>query len=329
MISALARWRKNMAVVLFSTDKDHPWTRRVDIFLIVLITLNVLAVVLESVAAIEARFATAFYLFEIFSVSVFTVEYLTRVWCIVDSPWHPEPLHPVWGRVRYVFSIMALIDLLAIAPFYLGFFVQADLRFLRALRLLRIFKLTRYSSAMTMLFQVFREERRTIGAAMFVLFLLVVIASSLIFLVEHTEQPEKFASIPQAMYWAVITMTTVGYGDVVPQTAFGQVLGALLGVLGVGMVALPAGILASGFSNALHRRETQMAEHIEDALADGHISPEEQQQLNELAERLNLPDNAAKAVLYTVQNKMKKQAESQTCPHCGKAINEPVDDGDR
>ena len=312
---AWAAFRERTAQILFSTNKDDRLARVVDVFLIVLISLNVLAVMLESVKALNDVWGDYFNAFEIFSVAVFSVEYVLRVWSVVDNPWKPDHEHPISGRIKYLMTPMAVIDFLSIAPFLLTVFFQVDLRFLRVLRLLRIFKLTRYSSAMTMLFQVFREEMRTIGAAMFVLFLLVIVASSLMFVLEHEAQPDKFSSIPEALYWAIITMTTVGYGDIVPQTTMGQVVTSILAILGVGMVALPAGILASGFSNAISRREAQMTEQVEHALADGIITEEEEAQLAALAQNLNMPENAAKAVLYTVQNRLK--ANPPNCPHCG------------
>lgn len=311
-----------MAEIMFTARDDDYIARAVDIVLIVLISLNVLAVILESVKSLEAAFQPYFFAFEVFSVIVFTVEYLLRVWTIVDNPWRPCADEPVMGRLRYVFSLMALIDLLAILPFYLGFLIGADLRILRALRLLRIFKLTRYSSAMTLLFQVFREEKRTISAALFVSILLMFVASTLAYLVENQAQPDVFSSIPAAMYWAIITMTTVGYGDMVPVTIVGKFLGALIGLLGLGMVALPAGILASGFNNALHRRRVMLQERISDAMQDGFISEDEQVELDALVQRLNLNPEDARAMQFAIQHQRTKIGQG-LCPHCGKSLMDP------
>ena len=325
--SAYLRARKRTAEILYSADKDDPLTQYVDIALIVLISLNVLAVILESVDSIRQLLEVPFYYFEVCSVAVFTVEYLARLWSVIDNPWHDNHAHPLHGRVRYVFSWFALIDLLAIAPFYLSMFIGADLRILRALRLLRIFKLTRYSSAMTLLLMVFREESRTIGAAMFVSSLLMFVGATLAYIFEHAAQPEVFSSIPAAMYWAVITMTTVGYGDIIPITPFGKLIGAMIGVVGLGMVALPAGILASGFNNALHRRRAMLEERVQDAMEDGEISDAEQEDLDQLVQRLNLNDVDARAIMFAVKHQRAK-VEQGICPHCGKALDDIHDDDD-
>ena len=326
-LSAYLRARKRTAEVLYSADKDDPLTQYVDIALIVLISLNVLAVILESVDSIRQPLEAPFYYFEFFSVTVFTVEYLARVWSVIDNPWHEKRAHPLRGRVRYMFTWFALIDLLAIAPFYLSMFIGADLRILRALRLLRIFKLTRYSSAMTLLLMVFREESRTIGAAMFVSSLLMFVGATLAYIFEHKVQPEVFSSIPAAMYWAVITMTTVGYGDIIPITPFGKLIGAMIGVVGLGMVALPAGILASGFNNALHRRRAMLEERVHDAMEDGEISDAEQVDLDQLVQHLNLNDVDARAIMFAVKHQRAKKDQG-ICPHCGKALDDLHDDDD-
>jgi len=320
-LSFYRRARLRTAEVLFTTSQEDTWSRYIDVGLIVLITLNILAVVLESVKAIHLAAGDFFYAFEVFSVVVFSLEYVARVWSVIDNPWKPDHGHPISGRIKYMFTWMALIDLLAIAPFYIGFFAADDLRVLRALRLLRIFKLTRYSSAMTLLLQVFREESRTIGAAMFVSMLLVFVASTLAFVVEHEAQPEKFSSIPAAMYWAIITMTTVGFGDVVPVTPWGKVLGGFIGIVGLAMVALPAGILASGFDNALHRRRAMLEERVQDALKDGTISPQEEAELDKLVRHLNLNTVDANAIIYAVKHKQ-AQEKFVHCPHCGKSLHD-------
>lgn len=319
------RGRQRTADVLFSRDKDELWTRRVDIALILLITINAIAVIVESVREYRLLWGRYLQAFEVFSVAVFSIEYALRIWSAVDDPWQKRYRDPVKGRLRFASTTMAIIDLLAILPFYLGLIVQLDLRFLRVLRLLRIFKLTRYSGSMTLLFQVLRKEGRTIGAAMFVLLLLLVIASSLAFIIEggSDNSSEAFSSIPAAMYWAIITMTTVGYGDIVPATPLGKVLTAMLAIISVGMVALPAGILASGFTRALQRRREEVEEKIEDALADGVMSAREEVEIEALVKRLDVSAADLHAIKQAVSRDL---GSSLPCPHCGKLPHEPVRD---
>ena len=160
------------------------------------------------------------------------------------------------------------------------------------------------------------------GAAMFVLLLLLVIASSLAFIVEGgSDAPsEAFSSIPAAMYWAIITMTTVGYGDIVPATPMGKVLTAVLSIISVGMVALPAGILASGFTSALERRREEVEVKIEDALADGLLSDQEQAEIDTLVNRLGV----SAADLQAIKEAVQRDQGASPCPHCGKLPHGPV-----
>jgi voltage-gated potassium channel len=288
-----------------------------DRFLIGLILLNVFAIVLESVTSLHARWMPVFHAIEVISVTVFTVEYLARVWSIVDNRWRPEFGHPVSGRLRFVVTPMALIDLLAIAPFWLSMFVTLDLRFLRLVRLLRVLKLTRYSAATNLLFDVMREEARVMGAALFILFLLLMLMASATYYAEHAVQPEAFANIPQAMWWAVITVTTVGYGDVVPVTPVGKLLGAGLGVIGVGMVALPCAILASGFGSALSHRQHDLRRDVDRALDDGAIGDAERRHLLDRAESLSLSEGDLEAI---IENERQGVHGHGVCPHCGKAL---------
>ena len=318
------RARRRTADVLFSRDRDERWTRRVDVALILLITFNVIAVILESVQEYQSLWGAYFHVFEVFSVAIFSIEYVLRLWSAVDDPWQDRYRRAIRGRLRFARTTMAIIDLLAILPFYLALVVQVDLRFLRVLRLLRVFKLTRYSGAMTLLFQVLRGEAGNIGAAMFVLLLMLVIASSLAFMIEgglHTSG--AFSSIPAAMYWAIITMTTVGYGDVVPATALGQLLTGLIAVLSLGMVAIPTGILASGFTSALQRRREQVEGRIEDAFADGSLSAKEATEIETLVERLDVSETEVRAIMEAAR---RHRGAATPCPHCGKLPHDPVSD---
>ena len=228
--------------------------RVIDIFLVVLIILNVAAVVVETVAELRIAYRQYFFGFEIFSVVVFTIEYLVRLWICVEE--RTDNLATPWkSRFRYAFTPYALIDLLAILPFYLAFFVNVDLRFLRMFRLIRIFKLTRYSPALQTFVAVIKNERRSIVAAFLVMLIMLIAASSLIFLVENAVQPEKFGSIPDAMWLAIATLTTVGYGDVTPVTVMGKVLGGIVMLTGIALFVLWTGIFASSFAAELRKRD--------------------------------------------------------------------------
>ena len=241
--------------IIECSDPDDWKGQWFDGFMIVLIITNVIAVILETVAEIAAAHAAFFYAFELFSVTVFSVEYGLRIWSVVENLDEEGFRHPVRGRIKYAMTPMALIDLMAIAPFFLAFILSVDLRFMRIFRLLRLLKLTRYSTAIHTLWAALMSQRRALAAALVIIVILLVFASSIIFLMEKEAQPEAFSSIPAAMWWGLATLTTVGYGDVTPVTAVGKVFGAFIMVLGVGMFALPAGILATGFSNEIRKRE--------------------------------------------------------------------------
>lgn len=223
------------------------------ISIICLIVLNVTAVVLETIWWINARFAHLFDAFEIFSVAVFTVEYILRVWsCTVD----PRFSDPIRGRIRFMRTPLAVVDLLAFLPFYLPF-VLLDMRVLRAVRLFRMFrivKLARYTESVDLFVDVIRMKKDELLLVLVSLLILLLVSSTLMYDVEHDAQPDKFSSIPAAMWWGLVTLATVGYGDVYPVTPAGKLIGSLVVMIGIGLFALPAGILASGFSEAFQRR---------------------------------------------------------------------------
>ncbi|MCX7937193.1 MAG: ion transporter [Chlorobi bacterium] len=227
--------------------------KAIDLALLALIFLNVAAGILETVSSIHERWGWILWWFDAFSVAVFSGEYVLRVWaCTADRRYR----HWLWGRLRFMGTPLAIVDLLAIAPFYLPLlFPHLDLRFLRILRLtFRLLRIIRYSHTLSIFITVAKTERREIAASISVLLILVVLASSLMYYIEHPHQPDKFPDIPSAMWWAIITLTTVGYGDVYPLSPVGKILGGVVALMGIGLVALPTAILSSGFIRELQRR---------------------------------------------------------------------------
>lgn len=245
--------RKSVFRTLETSQGNSGLSRVVDLFLITLIAASVAAVVLESIPSVEARYASLLAAFEIITVSVFSIEYLLRLWSSVERD-SASVRTATQARLRYMTSFHAIIDIVAILPFYLlvlGLTGTVDMRFLRAVRLLRVLKLTRYSAALNMVFITFRENGRALSAAFLILLTVMLLAASGMYFFERESQPEDFGSIPAAMWWAFATLTTVGYGDVTPITVGGKVFGALITVVGIGMVALPTSILASGYTQQL------------------------------------------------------------------------------
>ena len=229
------------------------WGRIFDTFMMVLIVANVVAIVLETLPDL-AVYSDAFFTFEVISVAIFTVEYVLRVWsCTANIA--DGYAHPLRGRLKYIVTPMAIIDLFAFLPFYLSAFFAIDLRILRLFRLLRLLKLTRYSPALLIIWAVIRGQYRALMAALFVMVIALLFSSSLIFVFEKDVQPEAFGSIPHAMWWGIATLTTVGYGDVTPITMGGRIFGAFTMILGIGMFALPTGVIASGFANEVRKHD--------------------------------------------------------------------------
>lgn len=225
-----------------------------DLFMVWLICLNIVALVLETVGPLYTRHLALFQAFEVASVLLFSLDYLLRLWtCTLN----PEFAGAVRGRIRYALSPLALIDLAAVLPFYLPF-VGMDLRFARGarlLRLLRLGKLARYSRALHMVARVVARQKEELLTTFVLSGLLLLGSSTLMYLVERGAQPEDFSSIPAAMWWGIATLTTVGFGDVVPLTAAGKFLSSVIAVIGIGIVALPTGILSAGFIEEMQLRK--------------------------------------------------------------------------
>jgi len=240
-------------------DDDAPRSRKTILFsttLALLIVVSVAAVILESVEPIRDRYPWTFVWIEHTATAAFAVEYVARLWVCVDYR-SGRFRHPFWGRLRYARSFYAIIDLIAVLPSLLGLLGSGDLRVLRLLRLLRMLKLTRRSTTFSLLWAVFREEAHSIAALIFTLCLTLTISGALMYMAEAEEQPTIFNSIPAAMWWAIETLTTVGYGDMVPVTMAGRVLGGIVSIVGIGTLALFSGLITVGFLDQLKTRREQ------------------------------------------------------------------------
>lgn len=220
-----------------------------------LIILSVIAIILASYAPLRAQFGAIFTAFEIFTIIIFSIEYLLRIW-IADLK-YPK-LTTFQARLKFACSPMGLVDLLAILPFYLPFLLIFDLRFirlLRILRLLRVLKLKRHSRALKIIVRIFMEKRSELSITLFVTFILLLLSSSVMYNLENEAQPDKFPDIISTFWWAIATLTTVGYGDVFPITPLGKFFGGIIALLGIGMVALPTGIISAAFIEGLEKEK--------------------------------------------------------------------------
>ncbi len=297
-------------------DDDLPQTRATRVFhaaLATLIVVNVSGVMLESVESFDARFGGVLWWLEQVATVIFAAEYVLRAWAAVELQ-NPQFRHPVRGRLRYLRGFFALIDLASILPAVLGVLGAGDLRTLRLLRLLRMLKLTRHATIFNLLWAVFREEARSIGAVLFILGLTLTISASIMYMIEGEAQPDGFSSIPAAMWWAIETLTTVGYGDLVPTTVFGKIVGGIVTVIGVAGVALFTSLITVSFLDQLRLRREALRTAVEAQLADGSLQPGEYQAIEQYGERLGLPGgDAAEAIDDTAR----ELASLATCPHCG------------
>ncbi len=284
-------------------------------FLMTLIMLTVTAVILESDPILFETHKTSFKVLEIFSLIIFTIEYILRVWSSAEV----KKYNSIRGRFKYMLTPMAIIDLLAVLPVWFGLFVYRDFMILRGLRLIRVFKLTRYSRSMNLLMAVMKKEIPNLFSAFFVLSILIIIAATGMHIVEADDQPEQFGTIPRAIWWATVTLTTVGYGDVVPITAAGKAFGWVVLMSGIGMAALPAGILASGFTKEINRRKEQFKNKVIYFLSDGILDKKEKRKLNKLAHDLTIAPAEVQSIIREIKHMQLKLTEL-ACPHCNEII---------
>ena len=220
-----------------------------DVFMVCLILANVVAIVLETEPSLHSIYHEFFLDFEVFSVAVFTIEYILRVWsCTADVSGGYQ--HPLYGRIKFMLSPMAIIDFLSFAPLYVSAFVVMG-----AVITPRQRWLTRYSPALTIIWAVIVTQRRALTAALLLMGTALMFSSSIVYVFEHDVQPDTFGSIPETMWWSIATLTTVGYGDATPITPLGRIFGAITMILGIGMLALPTGVIATGFATEIKKHD--------------------------------------------------------------------------
>jgi voltage-gated potassium channel Kch len=273
----------------------------------------VFAVVLESVHSVSYVLHLEFVILDSIAVAIFTIEYCMRLYCCVEEP---RFSHAVAGRLKQAKQPSSVIDFLAILPFFLEVFLHhlIDLRFLRVFRLVRLLKLTRGSHATATLGRVIKREWPIIAAAGFIMMLLVVLTASLGYLFEHEAQPEKFDNIPNSIYWAVITLASVGYGDISPITTAGRAMTIVLALIGIGIFAIPAALLSSAFSDELVKERIALKNKIHDILIDGMIDPEEMAFIRTESKRLHLDANEINTLIKQVNKELEDKNNFSAMP---------------
>ena len=305
-------WRAKVFAMLEPTGHSGRLHTYIDNFIVFWIALSITCVIFETVGSVRAMFAVEFEVIDVMAFTIFTIEYIARVYTAPENPKYKHLSMPQWAHVR---TGQAIIDLLAILPFILeSFFSQhIDLRFLRVFRLMRMLKLTRYTSAMETLFKVVMREWQVIFASVFVMMLLVVLTASLGYLFEHEAQPDKFENIPQSIYWAVVTLASVGYGDISPITPMGRALTVVLALVGIGIFAIPAGLLASAFTDQLRIDREAFKQRLMLAYEDGMLDHAEKELIVAEAERLHLSGDEVKRLTEEARAEFAaKEAEDHT-----------------
>ena len=289
----------------------------VDLFLMALIVGNVAAACVESTPYFSDRYFREFHVFEMISVCIFTVEYLLRIWSAMEFP-DSQARGPIKGRIRFMLTPLLITDLVVILPFYLGHMgLGLDLRFLRIIRLRRGFRLTRYSSGIQLLNDVLQQERRYLGAIAFLAFLAMIAASSALYIAENHAQPEVFSSIPATLWWAANTLTTLGQSGTVPVTPIGQLCAGTMSFVGVILIGLTAGVMASGFSASAKRRRGQYQRALMERMYKGQSPEEAAKELEERALELILCPVVVDEILDEARHQYR--AWHHGCPLCGQS----------
>ena len=291
---------KRRTFEIMEGEVPDKYSRFVEICIALLVVANVIGIILESVPEIHNAYLQEFHVFDMFSVAVFTVEFILRVWSYGEK--YVRSGGTSWkGRKEYLFSFYGIIDFVSTVPFYLQLlFPGTDLRVLRMFRLLRIFKLSRYNSAFEDLAAAVKAEKDSFSSAVFLLFISCLLFSSLIYIIEGHEQPEVFPSIPASMHWFVITIVA-GWGNVEPLTFVGTLLVILTQVLSIALAAILTGVVATAYSAQVERRQALYEMELRNVLADGIVTDEEQAHLNILQAKLGMSDEQVEAVKHQME----------------------------
>ena len=312
-VNAGRTFRQKVHALVFAGEYGGTLHNIFDMFIALWVVVSVVAVVLESVQTVHYVLNLQFVILDAVAVAVFTVEYCMRIYSCVEEPGFQRA---VLGRFKQARTPSVVIDFLAILPFFLEVFLHHlfDLRFLRVFRLARLLKLTRYTSATSTLTRVIVREWPVISAAAFVMLLLVVLTASLGYLFEHEAQPDKFENIPQSIYWAVVTLASVGYGDISPITPAGRAMTIILALLGIGIFAIPAALFSAAFSDELTKEREKLKRDLYEMLADGVISPDEAAIINREARRLHLRQNEVDHMIEKARNDRESVADLSGLP---------------
>lgn len=308
-------FRQKIHALVFENPYGGKLQSIFDTFIGIWVIISVLAVVLESIQSVSYLINLEFVILDTVAVAIFTVEYLMRLYACVEEP---RFKHGLLGRLKQARNPATLIDLLAILPFFLEVLLSSvlDLRFLRTFRLARLLKLTRYNDSTKILTTVIAREWPVISASAFIMILMVVMTASLGYVFEHEAQPEKFDNIPNSVYWAVITLASVGYGDISPVTAVGRFMTVVMALLGIGIFAIPAALLASAFGDQLHKEREMLKTNLRNMMKDGHLDESEISLLRSEAKRLHITTEELNALLEHVHNeRINRQNQSQIPLH--------------
>lgn len=306
-------FRQKIHALIFESPYGGRLQEMFELFIAMWVLVSVFAVILESVHGISYLLNVEFVILDAVAVAVFTIEYCMRMYSCVEEPGYEGTVMGRWRQAKHPSTV---IDLLAILPFFLEVFLHhlLDLRFLRVFRLTRLLKLTRGNDATATLVKVVSREWPVISAAAFIMILLVVLTASLGYLFEYEAQPDKFENIPTSIYWAVITLASVGYGDISPVTVPGRAMTIVLAFIGIGIFAIPAALLSSAFSDELQKERDELKNNLYKILKDGVIDEDEIHTIRHEAQRMHLSVEEINALIKLIQHELEKEAELQTLP---------------